>query len=269
MEGQIHQLLINCGLDPIAVLEALGVTRSVISGSVPVAAMFPGQFEPNDVDIYTAEPEETAMLAIFRDQLNFTVVKQARIVYPKHMAISRIYWLTEGKAKVNLIIVKGGNALAAIFQFHSTLVMNAISVDGLFCAYPELTLKGMSLVNSSFIVGEEQEKRAAICIEKYESRGFAFITEYKITEVGELTDHKCRENANCPGTVRRLEDGHSLFYPLNAHKEEEDRKADATFYTEDGLNTVEWCLGGRECYGEDAWTQGFVTSMVLKEDGEH
>jgi uncharacterized protein with PQ loop repeat len=173
MERRVHEILQQYGLEPNATLRALGATRSLISGSVPVAVLFEGRFKPNDVDIYCPESEEDTMRDILGAQ-EFQLDRETTIHYPKHLAIRRVLWLTKGSAKINLIIVKGDNAAVAIFQFHSTLVMNFICVYGTYLAYPELTLNGNSLVNTAFILDPTTMRRSAKCFAKYQERGFTF-----------------------------------------------------------------------------------------------
>lgn len=164
----------DCGLEPTRILTALGETRSLISGSLPVAALFPDKFKPNDVDIYCPEPEGGHMLDILQNQLEFHLHKGVDIQYPKHLALTKIYWLTKGSAKVNLMVVKGDNAAIAVFQFHSTIVMNILCFHGLYCTYADLTLAGDSLVNGSNTPDDARAKRNEKCVQKYEDRGFTF-----------------------------------------------------------------------------------------------
>ncbi|KAJ7041003.1 hypothetical protein C8F04DRAFT_1253506 [Mycena alexandri] len=227
--------------------------------------MFPGRFTPNDVDVYTPETEETLMLEILREQLGFTVTKQVATAYPKRLSITRIYWLTKGTAKINLITVKGDNAVVPIFQFHSTLVMNKISCYGMFCAYPELTLNGIALVNTGVKLDTYSKRRTAECIEKYEKRGFTFKDQ--LGDYRQFHGHRCGENANCQKSVRTLGDGQGLFVPFTAHTEDKEGQTHTTVNTADGTNSVEWSLGGLSCNGED-FMDGVVNSVTIKSESE-
>ncbi|KAJ7692805.1 hypothetical protein B0H16DRAFT_1751764 [Mycena metata] len=245
-------------------LNALGETRSLISGSVLVAALFPGRFKPNDVDIYCPETTGTRLLDIMQNRFGFHLNKGVDVQYPRHLAIRKIHWLTKGSAKINLMLVEGDNAAVAVFQFHSTIVMNVLSVHGLYCTYGDLTLAGEGLVNNSQTVDEAQAQRNLRCIEKYEGRGFKF--ERRLGNYKRYADHECGINASCPTTVRTLHDGHSTFFPLTAHLEtdkESNTKNNRTAF--DGKHSVVWSLGGDSCgWGHD----GFAFSVELHDKKE-
>ncbi|KAJ7038558.1 hypothetical protein C8F04DRAFT_1324382 [Mycena alexandri] len=259
MERNIRRTLRDNGLEPTSILTALGETRSLISGLLPVAALFPGRFKPNDVDIYCPEEEEGYMLHILQNRMGFHLHKGVDVRYPKHSTITKIYWLTTKSAKVNLMVVKGNNAAIAIFQFHSTIVMNILCFHGLYCTYADLTLAGERLINSSYL---HDGARAVKCIEKYEDRGFTF--KKKLGDYERYADHECGENASCPTTVRTLHDGHSIFYPLKVHLTGGTRPAMATKYTSfDGKHSVVWSLGGPLCGLGTTYHSAFATSIEL------
>ncbi|KIO04586.1 hypothetical protein M404DRAFT_93872, partial [Pisolithus tinctorius Marx 270] len=48
---------------------------------------------------------------------------------------------------IDVIVSSTVTAVLPIFKFHSTAVMNFITMDNIFCAYLSLTLKLMSMVN--------------------------------------------------------------------------------------------------------------------------
>ncbi|KAJ7740548.1 hypothetical protein B0H16DRAFT_1728910 [Mycena metata] len=262
MERNIRKALADCGLEPSTMLNALGETHSVISGSLPVAAMFPNRFKPKDVDIYCPEVEEKHMLEILCDRMDLTLDKRVDVHYPRHLAITKILWLSSESAAVNLMIVKGDNAAIAVFQFHSTLVMNILCSRGLYCTYGDLTFEGEALINVSHLLDAYTAKRNAKCFEKYEDRGFTFKT--KLGDYDRYANHECGQNPNCPATVRTLHDGHSSFYPLTLHIEEERGVEPATKYTAfDGKHSVAWSLGGPLCGRGNTYHNSFVASIEL------
>ncbi|KAJ7684935.1 hypothetical protein DFH06DRAFT_970724 [Mycena polygramma] len=142
-------------------------TRSIISGSVPVAALGGNKFIPNDVDVYSPETEGDNMLAFLEERMGYDVKRAIDVNYPDRIAIRRILWLCKDASRINLMFVEGNHPAAAVLQFHSTAVMNIVFFEGFLCLYPLLTLCKLSLMN-----GDAYEReRTARCIEKYSERG--------------------------------------------------------------------------------------------------
>ncbi|KAK7044301.1 hypothetical protein R3P38DRAFT_2406533, partial [Favolaschia claudopus] len=175
-----------------------------VSGSTPLPVLLDLNFEPNDLDVYVFDFDEDRTLVLLKQVFNFATVHMTDNTYQDMAGISRTHWLKKGENVINLMVMSSGNAAAAIFQFHSTIVMNYISGWGVFCAYPELTLNGKSVANPSALATERERKRALYCFDKYGERG--------IDHRGKLSDHKawsshaCGSDPSCPMTLRALHD---------------------------------------------------------------
>jgi hypothetical protein len=178
MEARIHAILSRCGVEPIPLLKSLGLTRALISGSVPVEALTNLPFLPNDVDIYVPLTGKEAMEVVI-DDMDFTCDKASDSRYPKQLGIETIKWFSKGPYKINLMVVKGPNPLTAIFKFHSTVVMNFISFHGLYCAYPDMTLYKLSIVNTKYLLNVHTFRRMMACLTRYRARGITFETEVR------------------------------------------------------------------------------------------
>ncbi|KAJ7608639.1 hypothetical protein DFH06DRAFT_1346794 [Mycena polygramma] len=261
MQGRIHRVLRSCGLDPRDTFDALGETRSLISGSMPLAAIMDGHFTPNDVDIYCPEDQERNMLDIAADVLGFTEDRSITVTYPARLEITKIYWLTKGPSKINLIIVKGRNAAVAVFKFHSTVVMNIIWPRMLYIPYGDLTLQGLSLVNMPATMKPSSAARVARCTTKYEQRGITFLPN-----LGALTDfgsHECGVDGNCPQTVRTIHDGKGLLFPFT---NDVDPAQGGTLAGDrevmEETRSVMWSLGG-SCNDDGDYYEGFVAEMEI------
>ncbi|KAJ7902349.1 hypothetical protein B0H13DRAFT_1584622, partial [Mycena leptocephala] len=149
----------------------LDITKSIISGSTSLLPLANFDFIPHDLDIYSPIATGAAMLEALQNVFEFTIDRAATDSYPLYIGISRIYWLTKGRHFINLIIVEGDNAATAVFHFHSTIVMNFIVGKGLVCTYPLLTLRKLSLVNTSLLMAERSIRQTLRCIVKYMERG--------------------------------------------------------------------------------------------------
>ncbi|KIN97943.1 hypothetical protein M404DRAFT_107348, partial [Pisolithus tinctorius Marx 270] len=61
--------------------------------------------------------------------------------------IHSVHAFSKGHYKIDVIISVNAASIAPVFQFHTTAVMNFVSVDCIFCAYPALTMWACSHVN--------------------------------------------------------------------------------------------------------------------------
>ncbi|KAI6030966.1 hypothetical protein F5J12DRAFT_692680, partial [Pisolithus orientalis] len=53
-------------------------------------------------------------------------------------AVCNILMFSNGSHYTDVVVSKTMTTISPLFQFHSTAVMNFISTDGIFCAYPGL-----------------------------------------------------------------------------------------------------------------------------------
>ncbi|KAJ7680202.1 hypothetical protein DFH06DRAFT_1315009 [Mycena polygramma] len=236
----VRETLVNCGVDPDAIFEGMTATRSIISGSVPVAALGGNKFIPNDVDVYSPETEGDNMLAFLEERMGYDVN------YPDRIAIRRILWLCKDASRINLMFVEGNHPAAAVLQFHSTAVMNIVFFEGFLCLYPLLTLCKLSLMNGTNGDAYERE-RTARCIEKYSERGIT--TAKQLSQLNKGKSHICSVDPNCPGTTRRVRDEHGRFFSFATGGDGEGIL--------EVLGPIEWRLGGT-CDNSHEYVEHYV-----------
>ncbi|KIN95877.1 hypothetical protein M404DRAFT_73173, partial [Pisolithus tinctorius Marx 270] len=129
---------------------------AIISGSLALHMVFPANscaWTPSDLDIYNAK----ACLSHFHHALTFSECHLAgyNIIYETHIdgspynmsAIRSILTFSNRTHYIDAIVSRMSTALSPLFQFHSTAVMNFISADTIFCAYPNLMFNHCALIN--------------------------------------------------------------------------------------------------------------------------
>lgn len=125
---------------------------SVISGSAALAVAFPDSWQPNDLDFYCPTGEYQGFLHGLLDQGYVEHRPPTNMPYWRFCGgIKRVAYLThptDGRS-INVIQSETESALTPVFFFHSTIVMNIITNDGVVAFYPTLTEKkqGMSAHN--------------------------------------------------------------------------------------------------------------------------
>jgi hypothetical protein len=170
----VHRIFIMFELRPSQMFVFLQQTRAVVSGSCSLLAIMPWDFTPNDMDIYV--PQSQANFALDKLQVDFGYSLESGPRAGSSISLILFgYILRHRQLVVNLLVCDGENAVRPIFGFHSTVVMNFISHDTLFCAYPSLTFARRSLLNTrQLLTGFTPIDKTEACISKYESRGYDF-----------------------------------------------------------------------------------------------
>lgn len=184
---------------PTELRDVLRNTGSVVSGSTALAYALDDNdkedWESNDLDIYTPVGEPCQdVLRHLTEQEGFELQPRPNADVPGapppevdppidvlenyegSAAFSRlrnVYKLSKDrdgkKVCIDVIEARGTSAIIPIFRFHSSLVMNYISADALFMAYPTLTLSGEFIVNQKL---NRFQLKSREWLDKYEGRGF-------------------------------------------------------------------------------------------------
>ncbi|PPQ97503.1 hypothetical protein CVT26_002792 [Gymnopilus dilepis] len=183
----------------------------ILSGSAALYLLHP-VFIPNDLDFYV--PLDTAVdfeYALHQRGYNpIHVDREHHESYYTSDAIATVARLQKPGVRrtINLITTRSNNPFTAVAQFHSTLVMNAITSDAVLCFYPLLTLGGRGIINVD-------TSKTRSCFKKYEDRGFEFTTTD--SPWAQFADHICSTSAYCMKTVRSIDDSHVLSIPFHAN----------------------------------------------------
>ncbi|KAJ6630437.1 hypothetical protein B0H10DRAFT_1687997, partial [Mycena sp. CBHHK59/15] len=189
-------------------------TRSVISGSLPLAVLTGGSFIPKDLDIYVPASQEETLLELIKMHFQCnTVASLHGENYTDNNAVATIRWLSagEGGHRINIMTCTAESAILPIFYFHSSLVMNFISSVGLYCAFPELTINKTAIPAAAFFEKDFNKNQMIGCFNKYTLRGFNFNLSANNNRSG--SEHACFADSSCPRTLRTLYDGKGLFIP--------------------------------------------------------
>ncbi|KAK7028254.1 hypothetical protein R3P38DRAFT_3189731 [Favolaschia claudopus] len=255
VQTRVHKQLARADLDPEPTLACMRQNPAIVSGSTTLPVLVDAKFPPNDLDLYTTAPYETAMINMMH-RAEYGDMRMADNPYREMQGILRTHWLKKGKKVVNIIIVPDDNAATAIFHFHSTIVMNYFSGYGVFCAYPALTLARKGILNSSVAQSDAQRRRVARCIDKYTLRGFDMKTN--LNEHKNWEQHTCAADASCPTTFRSLHDHASLFIPFP-----DFATAATAAPVYDGRTSVVWSLGGDACTAKNVYHKLFSVSTPI------
>jgi hypothetical protein len=201
------EMLARYKFDWNALRTVMVATGAVISGSTALAVLLGGEFVPQDLDIYVNDKGFDAIL-VFLINHGYQVVKARpyNALEKKYPESKTILTLKRDGEKIDLIRTTEDHILATVTQFHSTVVMNYITFYGIFCLYPEWTMRRKALVT----------RRNVSCkiLDKYQIRGFKI--GYTSSELSKHdVSHNCGKDICCPTTTRNLRDGFTLFIPFD------------------------------------------------------
>ena len=124
---------------------------------------------------------------------------------------------------------------APIFEQESTALMNFISHDRVYCAYPTLTFHGIAMINPGLLY------TGMFCIEnvqtslRYRRRGFLYTSCHHNTGI----------SVPCPSVTRAITDSSGMWWDLK--RMEEIHSSPRHFFERFGVVDCHWTLGGPIC----------------------
>lgn len=196
-------------IDPIPMLNILSRTRSVVSGSAALVVLNPWSFTPNDIDIYVPPTNSALLVHLLKTNFGYVSDKVA-YGYPAFSGITAIHTLKKGIHSVQVMVTSSDNPVDAIFHFHSTLVMNFVSADVVYSAYPTLTSQRRGLKNQYELARNGQSDEAVqTCMDKYKERGYDVADD--LSGWPDF-DYMCASDGSNPNLDRYLDDRHAYFH---------------------------------------------------------
>src|SRR6267154_1961444 len=259
--------------------------KAVISGSIVLYPMISTNFSgtnsnsdhwlPSDMDIYmnnTRSPLIDYMIQIEGFKLCGEKIRGRDEQYIAPCGIHRVHCLHKQNLSVDVITSTSQSAIMPILHFHSTVVMNWISQDGIFSAYPKLTCSHHGLINPlSFtqnqFVPALPAAGARSALKKYFKRGFD-IRRNPNCWPGD--SHTCSISPSCPIMARNIIDRGTMFISFI-----DDSNGDSKIFIDkpgilpyDHLFILFWYFGGPACTGLQRVCDPFIAQRPNVHD-EH
>ncbi|KAI6011814.1 hypothetical protein PISMIDRAFT_69436, partial [Pisolithus microcarpus 441] len=124
---------------------------AMVSGSTALHLLMPEEgttWIPSDLDIYLLQQTLPMMLRRLQHE-GYSIIAEPPVKKSgyNYSHVAHVLVVSNGQRTVDLVLSRTSTALSPIFQFHSTVVMNFVSADTVFCSYPSLTLRRLSMVN--------------------------------------------------------------------------------------------------------------------------
>lgn len=229
--------------NPDEIFRILAACNAVISGSSVLYLLLPERdilWKPGDLDIYVCDKDLELLLRNLGScgyQVS-TTEYGTDDPYP-YSHIQKIFTLHHQKSKIDVIVSKTSTPISPIFQYHSTVVMNFLTANSLFCAYPELTLQKKSIINPFAVYGQALKRTTLQALLKYNKRGIQYTS--------------CRHlhgNSQCWKERLRSVDDELGLWIRNPSPE--------TFPATQDFHTLKWSLGGSICNRLPAYAPPYI-----------
>ncbi|KAJ7471245.1 hypothetical protein B0H11DRAFT_1919806 [Mycena galericulata] len=250
--SRVSIILTQFRLSPPHFFRIMHLTRSIIGGSVPLYVLTNHSFPLNNVDVYVPASQEDTFLALLTRHTPFKSPDG-----PRHQEIDRtIKYMYEVQADSRIMhiwICIGENASLSVFASPSSCLMNFISVWGIYCAHPRLTLDLRGVAIHHRFIGPAN---AHVFLSKYMQR--AITHQQQTTAWPEYQGHQCRTSNVCPQTVRDMYDAKGLFINFPARSKPNNTSVNVRY---DGKHTVIWGLG--PCGSRKMHAKSFSVSHLL------
>lgn len=160
-------------------LDVLRLSNTIISGSCALLALCPGAFCPDDLDIYTCTgPHTSELVNLLQSHGYYQLLggpdrrRRNTRYQSKLVADVDFYYHIRDNRLIQVIYTTTPSPVAAIFDYHSTAVINYIAWYGVVCTHPRMTLeyRGVRLQNNT---------SAYAAFTKYYKRNFFIRTQKK------------------------------------------------------------------------------------------
>lgn len=216
--------------NPNVAYSLLDACQTVLSGSCALHLLLPEAqtcWRPQDLDFYVSHTSVHSLLHNLKThEYEISAVKTDLFDPYPNSHIHSVITLHHHSSKIDVIVSTNSSPVSPIFQFHSTALINFITSTSIFCAYPQLTLQQLSLVNPFVVYGQALKRSTLMALLKYNDREIAYTSCAAIHN-----ERECWKNH-----IRSVDDNICLWIPSTFPHSRPEKKY-----------PIRWCLGGAVC----------------------
>jgi len=228
----------------------LDACDGVVSGSTALHFLLPiasTPWCPTDLDIYVPFRCQLQLGHLLKKR-GYCLRKKTKSNGSLYSACKIFTVLSFAKAHKNIDVMVSTTdcAVLPIFQFHCTAVMNFITANSIFCAYPSLTFRALSMMNGTPLYNGSFSPVGVKALIKYKKRGFAFISCPATHEFGFA----------CKSANRCLTDGGCLWVDVDSVPRAGRRPEN--MFGRLAVVDINWALGGLLCGAPAAFVRPYV-----------
>ncbi|KAF9077139.1 hypothetical protein BDP27DRAFT_1413592 [Rhodocollybia butyracea] len=176
LRAGLSRVFNNAHLTAFQVL--LQSTASVVGGSFALSLLYPGNWQPADLDIVAEESQTVQVRQFLVQKCRFKRDdERSQNIETFYPGLDRTVFKFQYEHYTNPIVGRPGVDLITVFKnsipadfvltYHSTVVMNLWDGKHLYCLWPDLTFTGLYVRNWQTLT-----KRMDKALQKYWARGF-------------------------------------------------------------------------------------------------
>ena len=130
----------------------LGACDGIVSGSTALHIMLPKastSWSPSDLNVYIPLCHKFQLTCLL-EKKGYHIENEGNNIHSTYSSsdIFSVMMFANKHNKIDVVISTSLCTVSPIFNFHSTAIMNFISANSIFSAYPSLTFQGLTPVRS-------------------------------------------------------------------------------------------------------------------------
>ena len=220
-------------------LQILCLCNALISGDVALQFLLPERrtrWYPVHLHLYVSTSHHISMYRLLQMH-GYKIVNECVPIYwsQGHSTIGRIAMFARSNRIIKVTVSTTTVPCAPIFEQENTALMNLISYDSVYCAYPTLTLRGMAIINPGLLYTDVFCMQNMQTLLRYRCRGFVYTACHQNTAI----------SIPCPSLIRSITDASGIWWDLK--RTEEIRGSPRHFFDRFGVIDCHWTLGGPIC----------------------
>ena len=225
--------------DGNTLLEILRMCDAVISGDIALQIFLPetrAAWYPADLHVYVPTGYHNYMHRLLRGQGYDMFEEHLHKNCPQsHSTVGRTAMYNKDKRIIKLTVSTTAAPFSPIFELENTAVMNLISYDRFYCAYPTLTFRGLAMINNGPLYTGAFSMRTMQALLKYRARGFVYIGCHNNSGI----------SAPCVCISRLITDTTGIWW--NRSGTVECDASPREIFQRFGVLNCHWTLGGPVC----------------------
>ncbi|KAF7790023.1 hypothetical protein EIP86_000971 [Pleurotus ostreatoroseus] len=234
--------------------------RACVAGPVALALLDWGNFSVAraTLDIYVPVSKAYRMQLFLTRSEHYHLRRKIQLTYGENenLHLDTCYEFERESKIIRVRSVRAESFFGAVPAAWCTILMNAVTPAGIYCAYPAATLGGRGVINGHYLDFDGMPDGVLPkLLTRYRERGYDIRCNHLAWMAESHPQASCPGGGNqlggelCPRFPRHSRDKYSLYVPFTsfaeAHRREAMRRADP-----DNVESVVWQLGGVDYQNE-------------------
>ena len=232
-------------------------TGAIVSGSAALWFLFrlPVTWKAEDMEIFTPYGTLDEVVLLFEDLLgHHAMIPNTEVSDTLDFPFARRSTFQTDSFRIDIIESQTNSPFSLMTSYWSTHIMNALTADTFWSAYPSLTLRKIGIYTFN-----EDGGCGSLAMENYSKQGFKTFRKAEKSWLG-IDGKRCDGYVACPRRNRLLGDCFTLKLTMSQISEDNLNRA------LNGACTIGWILGSLPCGTDRCLVPGEHKSLCLPLD---